>query len=177
MPITSTGDPHYREGFMAPAPYPEIQVQGKNPYYARLLMQDYAGPAGEMTAANQYIYHHTMAEDAPEAAAALESISIVEMMHMEKLAKAIRLLGLDPYIKEGPEAPAWSSDSIQYGLTLAERLHLDLAGEYAAIYNYEKHIRMIDDPHLKALLRRIVQDETLHAERFRQLIRQLDCQP
>ncbi len=174
MPDPITGDLHYREGFSDPAPYPALQVQGKNPYYARLLMEDYAGPSGEMTAANQYIYHHTMTDSAPEAADVLENISIVEMMHMEKLAKTIRLLGVDPHVKGGPEAAAWTSGSIQYGLTLAQRLHLDLASEYEAIYNYEKHIRMIDDPYIKALLRRIVLDEQLHVKHFKQLICRFD---
>ena len=115
-----------------------------------------------------------MTDSAPEAAAALEKISIVEMMHMEKLAKTIRLLGVDPHVKGGPEAAAWTSGSIQYGLTLAQRLHLDLASEYEAIYNYEKHIRMIDDPYIKALLRRIVLDEQLHVKHFKQLICRFD---
>lgn len=176
MQNTLAGDVHFRQGFADPSPYPPIQVQGKNPYYARLLMEDYAGPVSEMTAANQYIYHHTMTDGASAAAEALEKISIIEMMHMEKLAKTIRLLRANPYLKGGPEAADWTSASVEYGGSLPERLHLDLASEYAAIQNYEKHIEMIDDPFIKALLRRIVLDEKLHVRLFRQLIRQYDCE-
>lgn len=37
-------------------PYPEARVEEKNPYYADLLSQDYAGRTSELTAVMLYSY-------------------------------------------------------------------------------------------------------------------------
>ena len=36
-------------------PYPEIRVEEKNPYYADLLSQDYAGKISETTASFEFL--------------------------------------------------------------------------------------------------------------------------
>lgn len=161
-------DIHAAPGYAAPAPWPTLAVQGPNLHDAALLAEDYAGAAGELSASLQYIYHHTVVQKYPDVAEAMEKISIVEMMHMEKLAKAMLQLGSDPRLsaKEG----VWTARNIQYGGSLAEALHLDLAAEYAAIRNYEAHIRAAQDPGVRELLARIVRDEEVHVRCFQTLL-------
>lgn len=170
MDTAVTADIHYREGFTSPQPWPSLKITGPNPYYARLLMEDYAGPVSELTAAMQYIYHHTVLGARPEIATALEQIAIVEMMHMEKLATAIYKLGGDPRFQPAPQGDAWCAANIDYGSCLFEQLHQDLAGEYAAVQSYKAHIDMIQEPSIKALLRRIIADELLHIQHLKQMI-------
>jgi bacterioferritin len=62
-----------------------------------LLLEDYAGAVSELTAINQYFYHHLVFEDKYEDLAELEEcISIIEMMHLELLGETILMLGVDP---------------------------------------------------------------------------------
>ena len=160
-------DIHYREGYQDPAPYPEITVLQPDPCAAQLLMADYAGGPSEFTAVNQYLYHHSTLRQYPDVAEMLEKTAIVEMMHMEKLAQAILLLGEKPVY--GAPTP-WCADRVAYGETLCERLHMDIASEYAAIAQYQRHIEQIADPNVKALLARIIQDERVHIKLFQEAI-------
>lgn len=165
-PVSS--DPHYAAGYADPTPWPVFAAQGPNLRDAALLAEDYAGPGGELTASLQYIYHHTVIQKYPDVSAAMEKIAIVEMMHMEKLAGAILQLGGDP--RFAAKAGNWSACEVQYGGSLAEALHLDLAGEYAAIRHYEAHMRAVQSPGLRELLGRIVRDEQVHVRCFQTLL-------
>lgn len=97
---------HRRENYADPSPYPEIKVLAPNPYYAEILMGDYAGVVSEFTAINQYLYHYFVLKGIDrELGRLLENIAITEMLHMEILAATIILLGGKPLFR-GPTAPA-----------------------------------------------------------------------
>ena len=164
----AVADPHFTAGYADASPWPVLTVQGPNLHDAALLAEDYAGADGEMTAALQYIYHHTVTKKYPDVAEAMEKISVIEMMHMEKLANAILLLGGDP--RFAARESIWSAGSVRYGGSLAEALHLDLAAEYTAIRNYQAHLRAARDPAIGELLARIVRDEEVHVRCFQTLL-------
>ena len=64
-------------------PYPEVMVEQKNPYYADLLSQDYAGGVSETTAALAYSYQHFNTFKSNEGySEIIKEISIVEMKHL-----------------------------------------------------------------------------------------------
>lgn len=151
-------------------PYPEPQVAGRNLHYAKLLLEDYAGPTSELTAVHQYIYHHfTLEEDYPDVAELEECISIMEMRHMELLAETILLLGGDPRFWHIRFRPVyWNASLPFYGKGVCDRLLADIKAEEDAIKQYRKHQQMIGDPHIKALLERIIVDEEHHLNLFRQ---------
>ncbi|MDD2505645.1 MAG: manganese catalase family protein, partial [Bacilli bacterium] len=144
-------------------PYPEIKVTEKNPEYANLLLDDYVGFVSEMTAVNQYYYHYIEIKKIDEEIAdMLFNISIVEMQHLNVLAKLISLLGEKPIYKSGDNY--WNGDFVYYGDNILSQLEADLQAEYDAIENYEKNIDLIDDPYIKNILRRIVLDEEIHVQ-------------
>ncbi|MGO0882248.1 manganese catalase family protein [Clostridioides difficile] len=88
---------HKRKGYSSDEPYPEIKVLGKNKYYAELLMDDYSGVASEFTSVTQYLYYgFDLDENHKELSEMWINIPITEMLHMEILAKTIRLLGGNP---------------------------------------------------------------------------------
>ena len=163
-----------------PAPYPEIRVAGKNPYYAKLLLEDYAGEVSELTAITQYMYHHFVLEsEYEEVADLLSCIGIVEMHHQEMLAETIWMLGVDPRyrtIERNETERYWDASFVFYGTSLCDRIAADIAGEWAAITNYRRHQQMIDDPYIKRLLDRIILDELHHINLFNQVLRKY-CQP
>lgn len=148
-------------------PYPPIRVECPNPEYARLLLDDYAGMVSEMTAINQYLFHHNdMPKEFAEVAELLEGVSIVEMRHMEMLAELIRLLGQPPIYMDG-QGRFWDASYVLYMTgNPCEQLRVDIESERAAIETYRQHIAMIDDRYIKAVLARIVKDEQLHLRLF-----------
>ncbi|MGI6588530.1 MAG: ferritin-like domain-containing protein [Peptococcia bacterium] len=167
-------DMHKKEKYADPSPYPEEKVLGPNLYYAELLMDDYAGVTSEFTAINQYLYHYFFLEDInEELGELLENVAINEMLHMEILAETIKKLGGNPVIRGGQSTNGnyWHGGFVYYGTQLCERLKADIEAEYKAIENYQKHIRMIADPYVQAILQRIILDEKVHIKLFNEALR------
>ena len=163
-------DPHLRGRCALPEPYPEPRVAAPNPYYANLLLEDYAGVVSEMTAINQYLYHHfTFGEGFDELTELVECIAIIEMKHLELLAETILLLGVAPEFRTlSANTPVyWKAEYVYYGHNVCDRLASDIAAETQAIQSYRQHQQLIDDPHIKQLLERIILDEQFHLQLFR----------
>lgn len=166
-------DMHKRNGYSSDEPYPEIKVLGPNKYYAELLMDDYAGVSSEFTSVNQYLYHNfDLDETHGELSEMWINISITEMLHMEILAKTIRLLGGNPVYRGSTSSCGayWNGGFVCYGNSICNRLKLDLHLEHVAINNYYKDISLIEDPYIKAILNRIILDEKLHVSLFEKAI-------
>lgn len=157
-----------RRKYTLPVPYPEPQVAAPNGFYAQLLLEDYAGMVSELTAVNQYLYHHYYFEK--ELSVMVECIAIVEMKHLELLAKTILLLGEAPaYRTLSNNFPTyWNASYVYYGNDLCDRLAADIAAEQEAICNYRRHQELIVDPNIKELLERIIMDEEHHLKLFKQ---------
>lgn len=152
-----------------PEAYPQPRVSAANSYYATLLLEDYTGVVSEMTAINQYLYHHFIFRGCdPELAELEECIAIIEMKHMELLSETIILLGAAPEFRTLGMNPAyWNASVVYYGRDVCDQLAADITAEVQAIQNYRKHQRLIDDPCIKQLLARIIMDEEYHEKLFR----------
>lgn len=164
---------HKRAKYADPSPYPEIKVVGPNPCYACLLMDDYAGVVSEFTAISQYIYHHFYFKDIDKNLGELmENVSITEMLHLEMLADTIKKLDGNPLIKGSYSTMGnfWNGSFIYYGINLCEQLKADIDSEFKAIEEYRKHIYMIGDPNIKAILKRIILDEKVHIRLFNEAL-------
>jgi len=164
-----------------PAPYPEVRVAGPNTFYARLLLEDYAGIVSEFSAISQYIYHKfVIMPEQREIADLLSCISLVEMHHMELLARTILMLGVDPRLRiiKNDMEKYWNSspEYIFYGISICDRISYDIASEWAAVENYRQHRILIDDPYIKELLERIILDELHHINLFNQIMQKY-CRP
>lgn len=171
--VESDHELHKHGNFSDPSPYPEIKVSRPSLQYADLLMDDYAGIVSEFTAVSQYLYHHFLFEDFyPEPAKLLRNISLVEMRHMEIIAKLIIKLGGNPLIRGSfsTRGNFWNGCFVSYGTDLCERLRLDIDSEYSAIEAYRKHIFLIDDPLIQAVLKRIIMDEKVHIRLFNETL-------
>ncbi len=155
-------------------PYPEVKVEEKNPYYADLLSEDYAGRTSETTATLLYSYQHFNTFDSNEEfSKIIEEIAIVEMKHLEMLGKTIKLLGREPIYKtceaSRGDCVMWSASNIDYSTRLKEMLEVDIKEESKAIKIYESHKRLIKDKYIKNMLDRIILDEKRHLEIFKSL--------
>ncbi|MFZ5643714.1 MAG: ferritin-like domain-containing protein [Bacillota bacterium] len=165
----NNAEPHLNRWCALPYPYPEPRVVRQNRYYAMLLLEDYAGTVSEMTAINQYFYHYlTFEEKYYDIAELEECVSIIEMYHLELLGETIRLLGVPPEYRTltNNRVIFWDASYVYYGSDVCDRLAADIAAEKAAIQNYRLHQHLIDDPYIKELLGRIIQDEEHHLRLF-----------
>lgn len=155
-------------------PYPEVKVEEKNPYYADLLSEDYAGRTSETTATLLYSYQHFSAFDSNEEfSKIIKEIAIVEMKHLGMLGETIKLLGREPIYKtceaSRGDCVMWTASNIDYSTRLKEMLELDIREETNAIRIYESHKRLIKDKYIKNMLDRIILDEKRHLEIFKSL--------
>ncbi len=123
-----------------------------------LLNQDLEG---EHAAIIQYLVHaYAMGEG--EMACEIEAIAREEMRHFDWLAETIVGLGGVPTIKRG--------DMRTGGQAVADWMRNDVQQEEDGIALYEEHIKAIDDPKIKRLLRRILSDEKAHRGQFEHFV-------
>ena len=149
-------------------PYPEIKVEKENIEYAKLLLYPYAGIVSEDTATHLYMYQSFILDK--KISDTLKNIAIVEMHHLELLAKTINLLGLKPEYKAN-DIP-WTTNYVNYNNNLKDILKINIESETLAIKNYNNLIEVIDDKYIKELLKRIIIDEEIHLKIFKELLNQ-----
>lgn len=147
-------------------PYPDIQVRAKNPAYANLLGVDYCGSVSEMSAITQYINNENRlsCENCPLAKTLL-GIAMAEMMHLQKLAELIVLLGGSVHfsaVLPNGKRQMWTSEFLSLPECASQMLKADIEAERAAIRQYQAHIKVIKDDCVNAVLTRIIKDEEYH---------------
>ena len=123
-----------------------------------LLNQDLEGEHGAII---QYLTHaYAMGEG--EMACEIEAIAREEMRHLDWLAEAIVELGGVPSLKrgkmrmDGKSVAGWMKNGVQL--------------EEDAMAPYREHIKLIDDPKIKRLLKRILSDEESHHGDFQHFV-------
>jgi bacterioferritin len=84
------------------------------------------------------------------------------MRHLDWLAETIVELGGKPSLKRGTQNMA--------GKAVPDWMSNDVGLEAGAIKSYQAHIKAIDDPTIKRLLKRILSDEQSHRGKFERLI-------
>ena len=116
---------------------------------------------GEHAAIIQYLTHaYAMGEG--EMACEIEAIAREEMRHLDWLAETIVELGGVPSLERGEMRTG--------GKVVAECMGNDVLQEKDAINLYREHIKAIDDPKTKRLLKRILSDEESHHGDFQHFV-------
>jgi bacterioferritin len=123
-----------------------------------LLNQDIEG---EHAGIIQYLTHaYAMGEG--EMSCEIEAIAREEMRHLDWLAETIVEMGGVPSLKRG--------DMRMGGKAVSEWMANDVLLEEDAINLYKEHIKVIDDPKIKRLLKRILSDEESHRGNFQHFV-------
>jgi bacterioferritin len=97
-----------------------------------------------------------------ELACEIESIARDEMRHLDWLAETIVELGGKPSLKRGTQNLT--------GQTVPDWMNNDVSLEDGAIKNYQAHIKAVDIPKVKRILKRILMDEQSHRAKFARFI-------
>ena len=150
-------------------PYPTVKVERKNIEYAQMLLHPYVGSISEDTATHLYLYQSFILDD--KISETLKGIAIVEMNHLDLLARTINLLGIDP--KYEINKRPWTTQYVKYDKTLSQMMLTNIQSETLAIKNYHLLIKAIDDRYVKQLLRRIIIDEEIHLKIFNDIYNQI----
>jgi bacterioferritin len=109
----------------------------------------------------QYLTHaYGMGEG--EMACEIEATARDEMRHLDWLAEKIVELGGVPSLERGTMKMG--------GTSVHDWMVNDVSLEEGAIAQYEEHIKAIDDPKTKRLLRRILSDEKAHRDEFEHFV-------
>jgi len=116
---------------------------------------------GEHGAIIQYLTHaYAMGEG--EMACEIEAIAREEMRHLDWLAETIVELGGVPSLERGK--------MLMGGESVSDWMRNDVLLEKDAVSMYSEHIKRIDDPELKRLLKRILSDEESHHGDFQHFV-------
>ena len=90
------------------------------------------------------------------------------MKHLDILGRLIELLGIKPIfgVLGDNSLTPWTAKYIDYSVKVKDILIQNIKHERLAIETYKKHIEIIDDEDIKAILERIIEDEIVHIKIF-----------
>lgn len=157
-------------------PYPDPCATCQNMSYVRLLKVAYAGMSSEFTAVGQYFYASCRLRTKNlEAYKAFKYIAVVEMEHMEMLAKLIGSLGGDErFCAPTPRGEQyWSGAMVKYSKSPCAIVLDAIEAEKAAIAGYKRICTIIKDEKITCVLKRIIMDEEVHLKIFEDLYKKM----
>ena len=171
LPSRETGRPAAETGQGIPEP---------NFTYAAWLYEAYAGKDSELTAITTYLYQAVIL-DSPEFDAILRPVAYEEIQHLEKLAAALRHLGVDPRygsLRNGKWID-WRSRFTNYAHELCALLDFNIESEAKAHQGYLELAQKIPIPEIQVILSELAADEERHYHLFCQTKEQFcpQCAP
>lgn len=155
LPVLPTHEPTPEE-----APEPNFT-------YAMWLYEAYAGKESELTAVTTYLYQAVLL-DRPEFDALLRPIAYDELRHLEKLALALRHLGVDPRygsLSSGHWVD-WRSRFVNYNSELCTLLDANIEDEARNHRDYLELAQKIPIPEIQCILLEMAADEERHYHLF-----------
>ena len=164
--------------------YP-IKIKNSNPKLAQIIISQYGGPDGELSASLRYLSQRfTMPY--PELKGLLTDIGTEELAHLEMVGAIVyqltRNLNIDEIKKSGfdtyfvdhttgiyPVAASgapFTASYLQSKGDVITDLHEDLAAEQKARTTYDNILRLCDDPDVRDAIKFLRQREVVHYQRF-----------
>lgn len=164
--------------------YP-VNIKNPNPAFAKIIMDQYGGPDGELGASLRYLsQRYSMPCGALKGL--LTDVGTEELGHFEMIGAMIyqltRNLSCDEIKKQGFDAyfvthtdgiyaaaasgTPWTASYIQTKGDPIADLHEDLAAEQKARVTYDNILRLIDDPDVIDPIRFLREREIVHYQRF-----------
>jgi len=166
-----------------------VKVDAPNPRFAQLLLQQFGGATGELTAALQYWVQSFHCEHAG-IRDMLQDIAIEEFSHLEVVGRLIEnhtkntdqteaykstlfaLRGVGPHFLD-EQGNAWTANYINEGGDVVRDLRADIAAEAGARQTYEELIKMAPDKGTKDTLVFLLTREISHTKMFMKALESL----
>ena len=159
-----------------------VKVDEPDPVFAQLLLEQFGGATGELSAALQYWVQSFHTED-PGIKDMLQDIAIEEFSHLEMIGKLIEIhtknadqndafkstlfavRGVGPHFLDS-QGSAWNANYINEGGHVVRDLRANIAAEAGARQTYESLIKIAPDQGTKDTLVHLLTREISHTKMF-----------
>lgn len=166
-----------------------VKVDTPNPRFAQLLLEQFGGATGELTAALQYWVQSFHCENAP-IRDMLQDIAIEEFGHLEMVGKLIEahtkgvdqteaykstlfaLRGMGPHFLDS-QGSSWTANYINEGGDVVRDLRANIGAEAGARQTYEELIKLASDEGTKKTLVHLLTREISHTKMFMKALEDL----
>lgn len=160
----------------------DVKIDEPNPRYAQLLLEQFGGATGELSAALQY-WVQSFHTDHPGIRDMLQDIAIEEFSHLEMVGRLIEshtrnvdqteafkstlfaVRGKGPHFLDS-QGQAWTAAYLNEGGDVVRDLRADIAAEAGARQTYEALILVAPDPQTKETLVHLLTREISHTKMF-----------
>jgi len=168
----------------------DVNVKDPDPRYAQLLLEQFGGATGELSAALQYWVQSFHVENAG-IKDMLQDIAIEEFSHLEMIGKLIEVhtknvdqteafqstlfavRGQGPHFLDS-QGSAWTATYLNEGGDVVRDLRANIAAEAGARQTYEALIKMATDESTKEILVHLLTREISHTKMFMKALESLD---
>ncbi|MCU0527571.1 MAG: manganese catalase family protein [Elainella sp. Prado103] len=159
-----------------------VNIGEANPKFAQLLLEQFGGATGELTAALQYWVQSFHVEH-PGIRDMLQDIAIEEFSHLEMVGRLIEahtkdtdqteafksslfaVRGIGPHFLDS-QGSAWTANYINEGGDVVRDLRANIAAEAGARQTYEALIKLAADEGTKKTLVHLLSREISHTKMF-----------
>jgi Mn-containing catalase len=175
--------------FHKKAPIADVKVDEPNARFAQLLLEQFGGATGELTAGLQY-WVQSFHVDVPAIRDMLQDIAVEEFSHLEMVGRLVEahtrrtdqtdayrstlfaVRGVGPHFLDS-QGMAWSAQYVNEGGDVVRDLRADLAAEAGARQTYEALINLSPDEASKKVLTMLLTREISHTHMFMEALRGL----
>lgn len=166
-----------------------VDIKEANPRYAQLLLEQFGGATGELSAALQYWVQSFHVEDAGMRDM-LQDIALEEFSHLEMVGKLIEghtknvdqteafkstlfaVRGVGPHFLDS-QGSAWTANYLNEGGDIVRDLRANIAAEAGARQTYEELIKLATDEGTKKTLIHLLTREIAHTKMFMKALESL----
>jgi len=159
-----------------------VNIDEPNPKFAQLLLEQFGGATGELSAALQYWVQSFHTED-PGIKDMLQDIATEEFSHLEMIGKLIEshtmnvdrteafkstlfaVRGPGPHFLDS-QGSAWNANYLNEGGSVVRDLRANIAAEAGARQTYEQLIKLAPDSGTKETLVHLLSREIAHTKMF-----------
>jgi Mn-containing catalase len=159
-----------------------VKVDEANPQFAQLLLEQFGGATGELSAALQYWVQSFHVEH-PGIRDMLQDIAIEEFGHLEMVGKLIEahtkntdqteayrstlfaIRGIGPHFLDS-QGNAWTANYLNEGGDVVRDLRANIAAEAGACQTYQELIKLAGDQATKETLAHLLTREISHTQMF-----------
>ncbi|MGB3405804.1 MAG: manganese catalase family protein [Microcoleaceae cyanobacterium] len=160
----------------------DVRIDDPNPKYAQLLLEQFGGATGELSAALQYWVQSFHVEDAG-IKDMLQDIAVEEFSHLEMIGKLIEchtkevdqteafkstlfaVRGQGPHFLDS-QGNNWTAAYLNEGGSVVRDLRANIAAEAGARQTYENLILLAPDTQTKETLHHLLTREISHTKMF-----------
>ncbi|MDY6781882.1 MAG: manganese catalase family protein [Cyanobacteriota bacterium] len=166
-----------------------VKVDSPDPRYAQLLLEQFGGATGELSAALQYWVQSFHIEN-PGIKDMLQDIAVEEFSHLEMIGKLIEVhtknvdqteaykstlfavRGQGPHFLDS-QGSAWTATYLNEGGDVVRDLRANIAAEAGARQTYESLIQLAPDSGTKETLVHLLTREISHTKMFMKALESL----